>query len=212
MTYLVQEPHIRRGSRRVSLRLGDEPASPRNPVASVPHRGDRHRNPVAEADERNRDIQPVESVQAPTPPPTPTPQPQVAESEFTQVLEYLAVLEDMVMSEGQKNNLDDEIVDRCLIVFARIQRLVPFLEELNNGDINHTVRRLVLKDLNGFITPFLRLSGENKTKNRRTLLNGIKDINMKITSIMETIEYKDLIELQTKADLIHRRYNESEGY
>ncbi|MBL0386816.1 hypothetical protein JJB07_09135 [Tumebacillus sp. ITR2] len=158
------------------------------------------------------DIQTVEPVQAPTETSIPTPQPQIPESEFTPVLEYLAVLEDMVMSEGQKNNLDDEIVDRCLIVFARIQRLVPFLEELNNGDINHTVRRLVLKDLNGFITPFLRLSGENKTKNRRTLLNGIKDINMKITSIMETIEYKDLIELQTKADLIHRRYNESEGY
>jgi len=132
--------------------------------------------------------------------------------EFEAVLEYLEVLEDMVISEGQKHNLDDEIVEKSLALFARLQRVIPLLEELNNGTINHTIRRLVLKDLNGFITPFLRLSGETKMKNRRTLLNGLKDVNMKITSIVETIEHKDLIELQTKADLIHSRYNESDQF
>jgi hypothetical protein len=130
--------------------------------------------------------------------------------EFVPVMEYLEVLEDMVISEGQQNNLDDEIVERSLALFARLQRVIPLLQELNNGNINHTMRRLVLKDLNGFITPFLRLSGETKTKNRRTLLNGLKEINNKITTIVETVEHKDLIELQTKADLIHSRYNESD--
>ncbi|ARU63782.1 hypothetical protein CBW65_04120 [Tumebacillus avium] len=130
--------------------------------------------------------------------------------EFTPVLEYLEILEDMVISEGQKNNLDDEIVDKSLALFARLQRVIPLLQEMNNGTINHTIRRLVLKDLNSFITPFLRLSGETKTKNRRMLLNGLKDINTKITTIVETIEHKDLIELQTKAELIQNRYRESD--
>lgn len=132
--------------------------------------------------------------------------------EFAPVMEYLRVLEDMVISEGQKSNLDDEIVDRSLALFSRVQHVIPLLQELNNGDINHTVRRLVLKDLNGFISPFLRLSGESKTKNRRMLLNGLKDINSKLSTILERVEHKDLIELQTKADLIHRRYNDTEGY
>ncbi|TCP57929.1 hypothetical protein EV586_102376 [Tumebacillus sp. BK434] len=133
-----------------------------------------------------------------------------ADSEFAPVLEYLEILEDMVISEGQKNSLDDEIVDKSLALFARLQRVIPLLQEMNNGSINHMIRRLVLKDLNSFITPFLRLSGETKTKNRRMLLNGLKDINMKITSIVETIEHKDLIELQTKAELIHNRYHETD--
>ncbi|MFD2169985.1 hypothetical protein [Tumebacillus lipolyticus] len=137
--------------------------------------------------------------------------PQVS-PEFAPVLEYLEIMEDMIISEGQKNNLDDEIVEKSLALFARLQRVIPLLQELDNGTINHTIRRLVLKDLNSFITPFLRLSGDTKTKNRRMLLNGLKDINMKITSIVETIEHKDLIELQTKADLIHSRYSESDHH
>ncbi|WP_109689234.1 hypothetical protein [Tumebacillus permanentifrigoris] len=149
---------------------------------------------------------------APVPPLAPQPMDTVIDPEFAPVMEYLSVLEDMVISEGQKSNLDDEIVDRSLALFSRIQHVVPLLQELNNGDLNHTVRRLVLKDLNGFITPFLRLSGENKSKNRRTLLNGLKDINSKLTTILERVEHKDLLELQTKADLIHRRYNDTEGY
>ncbi|HEU4962928.1 MAG TPA: hypothetical protein VFV52_03575 [Bacilli bacterium] len=132
--------------------------------------------------------------------------------EFAPVLEYLEILEDMIISEGQKNNLDDEIVDKSLGLFARLQRVIPLVRELHNGEINHTLRRLVLKDLNSFITPFLRLSGETKTKNRRMLLNGLKEINMKITTIVETIEHKDLLELQTKADLIHSRYSEADHY
>lgn len=159
---------------------------------------------------------------APTPPtstaPAPTPPVQAkaevtgVDPEFVPVLEYLDVLGEMVISEGQKHNLDDEIVDKSLAVFSRLQRVVPMLQGLNNGNLNHEIRRLVLKDLDGFMTPFLRLSGENKTKNRRTVLNGLKDINSKITSIVETIEHKDLIELQTKADLIHSRYHESDRY
>jgi hypothetical protein len=150
----------------------------------------------------------------PEPRPEPKPQPDLfrpqIDPEFVPLMEYLDVLEDMVISEGQKNNLDDEIVERSLALFARLQRVIPRLQELNNENINHTIRRLVLKDLNGFIRPFLRLSPETRTKNRQTLLNGLSDINVKITSIVETVEHKDLMELQTKADLIHSRYNDSD--
>lgn len=130
--------------------------------------------------------------------------------EFAPVVEYLSILEDMIISEGQKDTLDNEIVEKSLALFARIQRVIPLLQELNNGEINHTVRRLILKDLNGVINPFLRLGGEAKTKNRRTLLNGLRDVDSKISDIASTIEHKDLMELQTKAELIHQRYSSSE--
>jgi hypothetical protein len=130
--------------------------------------------------------------------------------EFAPVVEYLGILEDMIISEGQKNTLDNEIVEKSLALFARLQRVIPLLQELNNGEINHTVRRLILKDLNGVINPFLRLGGEAKTKNRRMLLNGLRDIDSKISDIAQAIEHKDLLELQTKAELIHQRYSSSE--
>ncbi|ASA26587.1 hypothetical protein [Paenibacillus donghaensis] len=130
--------------------------------------------------------------------------------EFAPVVEYLSILEDMIISEGQKDTLDNEIVEKSLALFARLQRVIPLLQELNNGEINHTVRRLILKDLNGVINPFLRLGGEAKTRNRRMLLNGLRDVDAKISDIASTIEHKDLMELQTKAELIHQRYSSSE--
>ena len=131
-------------------------------------------------------------------------------AEFAPVVEYLSILEDMIISEGQKDTLDNEIVEKSLALFARLQRVIPLLQELGNGEINHTVRRLVLKDLNGVINPFLRLGGEAKTRNRRMLLNGLRDVDAKISDIASTIEHKDLMELQTKAELIHQRYSSSE--
>ncbi|EFM10401.1 conserved hypothetical protein [Paenibacillus curdlanolyticus YK9] len=129
---------------------------------------------------------------------------------FGPVVEYLQVLEDMIISEGQQHNLDSEIVEKSLSLFSRVQRIIPLLEQLGDSNTNHTIRRLILKDLNGVINPFLRLSGEMKSKNRRMLLNGLKDVDSKISAIASTIEHKDLLELQTKAELIHQRYNQSE--
>ena len=137
-------------------------------------------------------------------------QPDQVSSEFAQVMEYLEVLEDMVISEGQKDALDNEIVEKALALFARLQRVIPLLHELNNSEVNHTVRRLILKDLNGLINPFLRLSGDAKRTNRRTLLNGLRDVDSKISVIVSTVEHKDLLELQSKAELIHQRYSSSE--
>lgn len=131
-------------------------------------------------------------------------------AEFAPVVEYLGILEDMIISEGQKDTLDNEIVEKSLALIARLQRVLPLLQELGNAEINHTVRRLVLKDLNGVINPFLRLGGEAKTRNRRMLLNGLRDVDSKISEIASTIEHKDLMELQTKAELIHQRYSSSE--
>jgi hypothetical protein len=136
--------------------------------------------------------------------------PDPISSEFAQVMEYLEVLEDMVISEGQKDALDNEIVEKALALFARLQRVIPLLHELNNSEVNHTVRRLILKDLNGLINPFLRLSGDAKRTNRRTLLNGLRDVDSKISVIVSTVEHKDLLELQSKAELIHQRYSSSE--
>ncbi|AET59286.1 hypothetical protein ACWHAM_07575 [Paenibacillus terrae] len=136
--------------------------------------------------------------------------PDQVSSEFAQIMEYLEVLEDMVISEGQKDALDNEIVEKALALFARLQRVIPLLHELNNSEVNHTVRRLILKDLNGLINPFLRLSGDAKRTNRRTLLNGLRDVDSKISVIVSTVEHKDLMELQSKAELIHQRYSSSE--
>lgn len=124
-----------------------------------------------------------------------------------QTMEYIVLIEEMVISEGQKNNLDDEIVEKTLSLLARIHRVIPLLVELDNADINHNMKRLVLRDLNGFVTPFLKLSGEKKRQNRRLLLDGLKDIRSKINAYVETLEQKDLVELQTKADIIHQRYS-----
>ncbi|WP_179031642.1 hypothetical protein [Paenibacillus kribbensis] len=155
--------------------------------------------------------QPVQKASAPLESTTGKPHiPDPISSEFAQVMEYLEVLEDMVISEGQKDALDNEIVEKALALFARLQRVIPLLHELNNSEVNHTVRRLILKDLNGLINPFLRLSGEAKRTNRRTLLNGLRDVDSKISVIVSTVEHKDLMELQSKAELIHQRYSGSE--
>ncbi|AJS61630.1 hypothetical protein UB51_18840 [Paenibacillus sp. IHBB 10380] len=128
---------------------------------------------------------------------------------FQPIIEYLEVIEDMVISEGQQNTLDNEIVEKSCSLFLRLHRVIPLLSDLNNDEINHTINRLVLKELNSVINPFLRLSGEAKIKNRRVLLNGIRDVNNKISDIVATIEHKDLLELQTRAEVIHKRYANS---
>lgn len=126
--------------------------------------------------------------------------------EWDSVIEYIGTIEDMVLIEGEKNNLDNEIVQRTLSLLVRLNRIIPQLVEFNNGDINHKIQRLVLRDLNGTITPFLNLSGEAKRQNRRILLNSLKDIDNQITTYTSFIEQKDLMELKNKAELIHQRY------
>jgi len=126
--------------------------------------------------------------------------------EWDNIVEYIGTIEDMVLLEGEKNNLDNEIVQRTLSLLVRLNRVIPQLVAFNNGDINHKIQRLVLKDLNGAITPFLHLSGEAKRQNRRLLLNGIRDIDNQITTYTGFIEQKDLMELKNKAELIHQRY------
>ncbi|WP_372632797.1 hypothetical protein [Cohnella sp.] len=126
--------------------------------------------------------------------------------EWDSIMEYIGTIEDMVLLEGEKNNLDNEIVQRTLSLLVRLNRIIPQLVAFNNGDINHKIKRLVLKDLNGAITPFLHLSGEAKRQNRRLLLNSIRDIDNQITTYTSFIEQKDLMELRNKAELIHQRY------
>jgi hypothetical protein len=126
--------------------------------------------------------------------------------EWNSITEYIGTIEDMVLLEGEKNNLDNEIVQRTLSLLVRLNRVIPQLVPFNNGDINHKIQRLVLKDLNGAINPFINLSGEAKQKNRRILLNSLKDIDSQISAYTSFIEQKDLMELKNKADLIHQRY------
>lgn len=125
------------------------------------------------------------------------------------VIQYIHVLEEMIISEGQKNALDDEIVEKILKVLTRVLRLIPQLKKMNDPNINHNIQRLVFKDINGAINPFLNLGPEAKRQNRRLLLNGMKDINSKLSQYVESIEQKDLIELKTRMDLIQQRYNTS---
>lgn len=126
--------------------------------------------------------------------------------EWDSIMEYIGTIEDMVLLEGKKNNLDSEIVQRTLSVLVRLNRIIPKLVEFGNSEINHKIQRLVLKDLNGAINPFLNLSGEAKQQNRRILLNGIRDIDKQISEYTSFLEQKDLIELKNKAELIHQRY------
>ncbi|CAN7534729.1 hypothetical protein LJR153_003848 [Paenibacillus sp. LjRoot153] len=126
------------------------------------------------------------------------------------IAEYIHVIEETMISEGQKNTLDDEIVEKTLSLLSRVGRLIPQLKELNDANMNHNIQRLIFKDLNGAINPFLKLGGEAKRLNRRLLLTGIKDINSKLTDYVETIEQKDLIELQTRMELIQQRYRSTD--
>jgi hypothetical protein len=123
------------------------------------------------------------------------------------VVQYIHVLEEMIISEGQKNALDDEIVEKILKVLTRVLRLIPQLKKMNDPNINHNIQRLVFKDINGAINPFLNLGPEAKRQNRRLLLNGMKEINSKLSQYVESIEQKDLIELKTRMDLIQQRYS-----
>ncbi|MEJ8306566.1 hypothetical protein [Saccharibacillus sacchari] len=143
----------------------------------------------------------------PPAPPKPAAEP---DEMWDPVHEYISVIEELIISEGQKNSLDDEIVEKTMSLLARISRLIPQLKELNDSKVNHNIQRLVFKDLNGAINPFLKLSGEAKRKNRRLLLDGIKDINSRLSLYVETIEHRDLIELQSRIDLIQQRYRTSD--
>ncbi|MFF2482414.1 hypothetical protein [Paenibacillus sp. NPDC058071] len=134
------------------------------------------------------------------------PHPTIQDPELASALEYIGIIEDMVLLEGEKNNLDDEIVQKTLALLSRLNRIIPDLVALGDESINYNIVRLVRKDLNSTINPFIRLSGEAKSKNRRILLDGIKDINSKLTFYTQTIEQKDLMELHTKAELIQQRY------
>ncbi len=138
--------------------------------------------------------------------PEPEPKASGLGPEWDSILEYIGAIEDMVLLEGKKDNLDNEIVQRTLSLLVRLNRVIPQLVAFNNGDINHKIQRLVLKDLNGAITPFLHLSGEAKRQNRRLLLNSLRDIDNQITTYTSFIEQKDLMELKNKAELIHQRY------
>jgi len=143
---------------------------------------------------------------APKPAPAAVIPPQVLDPELASALEYIGIIEDMILLEGEKNNLDDEIVQKTLALLSRLNRLIPDLMALGDSSINHNILRLVRKDLNSTINPFLRLSGEAKRQNRRLLLDGIKDVDSKLTFYTQTLEQKDLMELHTKAELIQQRY------
>ncbi|WP_138754384.1 hypothetical protein [Paenibacillus sinopodophylli] len=136
--------------------------------------------------------------------------PVITDPELASALEYIGIIEDMILLEGKQNNLDDEIVQKTLALLARLNRLIPDLVALGDTSINHNIVRLVRRDLNSTINPFLRLSGDAKQKNRRLLLDGIKDVDSKLTFYTQTIEEKDLMELRTKAELIQQRYRLSD--
>ncbi|GGN98958.1 hypothetical protein [Saccharibacillus kuerlensis] len=176
---------------------------------------------VDEAVERRRREGVTERKAAPaataSAPKVPNPQPSAASRAAAEpddlwdpVHEYISVIEELIISEGQKNALDNEIVEKTMSLLVRISRLIPQLKELNDSKINHNIQRLVFKDLNGAINPFLKLSGEAKRKNRRLLLDGIKDIDSRLSLYVETIEHRDLIELQSRIDLIQQRYRTSD--
>lgn len=131
---------------------------------------------------------------------------------FKETLEYLNVLQSMVVAENQRNNLDDEITDKTLNIISKVQAILPYIDELNIAQTKHEVRSIVLKDMNSVINPFLKLNGQNKLNNRRKLLEGLKGIHDHLKQITATIEQQDLYELDRKLELIAVKYRSNEIY
>ncbi|WP_051330889.1 hypothetical protein [Aneurinibacillus terranovensis] len=127
-----------------------------------------------------------------------------------EVMQSLDSLRDKVIIENNKQNLDNEITDKTLRLVSRIQTMLPYVEEINSIELNHVVKRLVTTDLSSVINPFLRLTGENKIKNRRLILTSLKNIDEKISEIFSDVEQSDLYELDRKATLIAHRYHSDE--
>ncbi|TXK68940.1 hypothetical protein [Paenibacillus sp. N3.4] len=130
-----------------------------------------------------------------------------ANNRFEEVMNYLSAIETMVTEEGRNNNLDQEIVRKSLELTAKIRKAVAEIEPFQDGEMDYTITRLVTKDLNALVNPFLRLSGELKVQNRRILLDGLKDIHSKLDSIFSAIQQQDLLDLRTKGDVIRSRYS-----
>lgn len=131
---------------------------------------------------------------------------------FMETVEYLNVLQSMVVAENQRNNLDDEITDKTLNIISKVQALLPYIDEMNIAQTKHEIRSIVLKDLNSVINPFLKLNVQNKLNNRRKLLEGLKGIHDHLKQISATIEQQDLYELDRKLELISVKYRNNEIY
>ncbi|MGE5703264.1 MAG: UPF0016 family protein [Clostridia bacterium] len=156
---------------------------------------------------------PVPAVsETPAPAPAPVPEATMVSPYFQQTLEYLSVLQAMIIAENQNNNLDDEITDKTLNIISKVQTILPFIDEMNIAQTKHEVRSIVLKDLNSVINPFLKLNVQNKLNNRRKLLEGLKDINQRLKQISATIEQQDIYELDRKLELISVKYRNNEIY
>ncbi|MFA4132983.1 MULTISPECIES: UPF0016 family protein [Brevibacillus] len=130
----------------------------------------------------------------------------------SEIREYLQVIKEIVINENEKRNLDDEISEKTINLCSKIDTLLPYIETLGSAQTKHDIKMLVMKDLNSVINPFLRLSVENKLKNRRKLLDGLRDINLKLKVISTSIEQHDIYELERKLTLITEKYNAKEIY
>lgn len=130
----------------------------------------------------------------------------------SEIREYLQVIKEIVINENEKRNLDDEISEKTINLCSKIDTLLPYIETLGSAQTKHDIKMLVMKDLNSVINPFLRLSVENKLKNRRKLLDGLRDINLKLKVISTSIEQHDIYELERKLNLITEKYNAKEIY
>ncbi len=130
----------------------------------------------------------------------------------SEIREYLHIIKEIVVNENDKRNLDDEISEKTTNLCSKIDTLLPYIETLGSAQTKHDIKMLVMKDLNSVINPFLRLSVENKLNNRRKLLDGLRDINLKLKVISTSIEQHDIYELERKLNLITEKYNAKEIY
>lgn len=139
--------------------------------------------------------------------------PQSTMSEWAQdVTKYMRVMEEMVVEEGKSNSIDNEITEKVVLLLAKIGRVMPYLEEFNLDNEKHAIRRLVMRDLNSIILPFLKLPTNLKVQNRRKVLDGIKEVSGKLETISQNIQQKDLMELEKGLALISSRYNSKDIY
>jgi len=135
-----------------------------------------------------------------------------ASSWVRDVSTYIGLLGGLLAREHQNNNIDKEIVDKVDLLLAKVSHLLPSLEEFDMTEQKHKVERLVMQDLNNMIVPFTKLPAQTKIQNRRRILDGLKEIDKQITSLITGFQQRDMMDFEKGIMLISKRYNNNDIY
>lgn len=120
------------------------------------------------------------------------------------VLKSLAEIEQRIV---KRHLLDSEISGLVAEIIEKVRFVLPYTEEMGLSEVKHTIRRLGTNDLIGLLNPYLRLSPASRKEKRQALVKGLEDMLTEVKEVIETIEAKDIQELERKVAFISRKYN-----